>query len=998
MFHINYLQEKYPGGSPSLMKKASGRYYTSELVGHRLAGVVAEAFNNIKPNVDSIRIIDPFGGDGRLIDWFISNWIKLGYHPVCWNIELWDLHEDGFELAQNRFDWVVAEGHEINLTFKVVDSFQEACNKDGAFDIVLTNPPWELLKPDKREIELLPKEIREEYVSKMRSYDSWIAANYPISQPKRKFAGWGTNLSRVGLEVCLRLVPDEGIIGAVLPASILADYQTVSLRKKLLMEHALLDIGYYPAEAKLYDNADISSVTVVARKSGPPSTVVPLFTHCIEKEDENITIEINSSSLEKIDFVLPVAFGARAMELLNVISSRYPKWSEFETCDCSGLWAGREVDETGSSKWLMDKNGKMPLFIKGKMIDRYIIREVPDKVVARSKWTPPASAAYKRIVWRDVSRPSQKRRMIATEIPSGWVAGNSLGVAYFRDGNDTALRVLLGVMNSTVFEFQLRAYLATGHVSLSALRKVSVPSMEIVKNEKRFAKIVTNILDGNKNSEVIADAYVAKQLYSLTENEYLTVLKLFGKITPDDRVTYIEAYRSLNSDVLGEDELLKDEIISDQNTCLSQNNNFSLSRNVNNKKDNSLNEIEENESGNVLIFNHLTGRLSALDMQVVYSVPEGGNWKNIPESVPSKRIEQIRESYKRGGGSRSTYYGRLRRDRPSYTINTSLNRPGNGCHIHYEQDRVMSQREAARFQSFPDSFEFIGGQGAVNTQIGNAVPPLLAFQIAKTLGEPGVFIDLFSGAGGMGLGFKWAGWKPIVANDIEAKFLLTYSQNVHKKVIVGSITESVVFKKLVSAAEYARATGLPFWVLGGPPCQGFSTAGSKRTMEDSRNHLVWDYVRFLDQVRPDGFIFENVTGLLSMQGGTVFNAVREAFSSVMPSLGGQVLSTDNYAIPQRRKRLILVGQSSPDAIDWEPPEPITKLNIDELMSSSVPQAVTVEEAISDLPPLQAGENGSGLEYLKGPNSVYQALMRGFISPNEYLELIGKNERIWHEIN
>ena len=172
-------------------------------------------------------------------------------------------------------------------------------------------------------------------------------------------------------------------------------------------------------------------------------------------------------------------------------------------------------------------------------------------------------------------------------------------------------------------------------------------------------------------------------------------------------------------------------------------------------------------------------------MAIVHSVPPGGNWKNIPLSIPSKRIEQIRESYAQGKGSRSTYYGRLLNNMPSYTMNTYFNRPGNGCHIHYEQNRVLSQREAARLQSFPDSFDFSGSMGAINTQIGNAVPPLLSFQIAeiltKKLGSKGCYIDLFSGAGGLGLGFKWAGWESKLANDIEPKYLETFGRHIHPK-------------------------------------------------------------------------------------------------------------------------------------------------------------------------------------------------------------------------
>src|SRR3954447_7175940 len=121
--------------------------------------------------------------------------------------------------------------------------------------------------------------------------------------------------------------------------------------------------------------------------------------------------------------------------------------------------------------------------------------------------------------------------------------------------------------------------------------------------------------------------------------------------------------------------------------------------------------------------NHYSASLSALDMEIVRHVPAGGNWKNVPESVECKRLDGIRASFARGEGSRSTYYGRLRADAPSYTINTYFSRPGNGCHIHYSQDRVVSQREAARFQSFPDSFEFKGSRSAINKQIGNAVAP-----------------------------------------------------------------------------------------------------------------------------------------------------------------------------------------------------------------------------------------------------------------------------------
>ena len=94
-------------------------------------------------------------------------------------------------------------------------------------------------------------------------------------------------------------------------------------------------------------------------------------------------------------------------------------------------------------------------------------------------------------------------------------------------------------------------------------------------------------------------------------------------------------------------------------------------------------------------------------------------------------LTRIRHEAARGGGSRSTYYGRLRWDEPSYTIATYFNRPGNGCTIHPEADRMLTVREAARLQTFPDHVEFSGPARARHAQVGNAVPPLLAAQVAR---------------------------------------------------------------------------------------------------------------------------------------------------------------------------------------------------------------------------------------------------------------------------
>ncbi|CCI32539.1 DNA (cytosine-5-)-methyltransferase [Microcystis aeruginosa LEGE 11464] len=393
-----------------------------------------------------------------------------------------------------------------------------------------------------------------------------------------------------------------------------------------------------------------------------------------------------------------------------------------------------------------------------------------------------------------------------------------------------------------------------------------------------------------------------------------------------------------------------------------------------------------------MIPNHYSARLSELDLAMAIHIPPGGNWKNIPTSIPSQRLAQIRESYAKGGGSRSTYYGRLRPDAPAYTINTYFGRPGNGCHLHYDyaggQHRVISQREAARLQSFPDDFVFLGSRTAINTQIGNAVPPLLGYQIALHLGSPGIFVDLFSGAGGLALGFKWAGWLPVIANDIERIAIETYAKNVDSSVIVGDIQDPEISSKISSMANVARQLNpdAKLFVLGGPPCQGFSTAGNSRSMQDGRNSLFRNYTQIITLINPDGFVFENVMGLLNMEQGRVFEQIKMVLESVTDQLSVWKLDTANYGIPQRRKRVILVGLKQQLQIL---PPPVVTGDSTENGLIDLPSAVTTYEALSDLPPLESSQDGESLDYIFPPATDYQELMRGYISPEQYLNALRK---------
>lgn len=394
-----------------------------------------------------------------------------------------------------------------------------------------------------------------------------------------------------------------------------------------------------------------------------------------------------------------------------------------------------------------------------------------------------------------------------------------------------------------------------------------------------------------------------------------------------------------------------------------------------------------------MLDNHIAPSLSELDLLGISYVPEGCNWKSIPESVPSKRLDQIRRSYAEGKGSRSTYYGRLTRDMPAYTISTNFNRPGCGCNTHYDQDRTLTYREAARIQSFPDDFVFLGSKASVAKQIGNAVPPILAYQIASALPMKGAFIDLFAGAGGLALGFVWAGWEPVVSNDIVPDFLRTHAANIGGETVCGDISKPETLESICRAATEFREKhpGTPLFVLGGPPCQGFSTA-NYRSIQDARNWLFKEYTKVLAEVKPDGFIFENVTGILNFEKGTFFPRILSELGEHVEAFKVNKVNCANFGVPQRRERVIVLGASQSIVDDFEL-LPITRIEVRTKsvsritnvgVDSSYPLVPSVMDAIGDLPKVEAGEDASAADYTCVPSNVFQKLMRGQIDPADYI--------------
>lgn len=376
------------------------------------------------------------------------------------------------------------------------------------------------------------------------------------------------------------------------------------------------------------------------------------------------------------------------------------------------------------------------------------------------------------------------------------------------------------------------------------------------------------------------------------------------------------------------------------------------------------------------LYNHISPRLSDLEWEMAKHIPPGGNWQNIPVHIPSKRLEQIRRT-----GGRTTYYGRLRYDKPSYTITTYFNRLGNSSNLHPEQQRMISIREGARLQSFKDSFIFYGSKTSQYKQIGNAVPTLLARAVAETI-YPHInnksIIDLFSGAGGMSEGFLMEGFNVIGSNEIEKHFFETYKQNHssannENSLILGDITDSVIKEKIIKSKDNVDKVGL---VIGGPPCQGFSYAGW-RNPNDTRNQLFKDFVEVVREVRPEGFVMENVLGILTMRKG---EAIKEIIST-FEDLGYNVnkpfkLSAEEYGVPQKRKRVFIVGTLKDTQIN--PPKKLFSLE-----DENLPNPITVKEAIGGLPRIEADSGVFEVEIECKSTSPYESMIMGEIDFKEF---------------
>lgn len=216
-------------------------------------------------------------------------------------------------------------------------------------------------------------------------------------------------------------------------------------------------------------------------------------------------------------------------------------------------------------------------------------------------------------------------------------------------------------------------------------------------------------------------------------------------------------------------------------------------------------------------------------------------------------------------------------------------------------------------------------------------------------------IDLFAGVGGFSLGFEMAGFDVVFANEYDDSIANAYMKNhPNTKMMISDIQQLNIACELKTYKDNIDV------VIGGPPCQGFSQKGQRKSINDERNFLFKHFVKVVSFIRPKYFVMENVPNLLTSENGYFKNELTNLFNNIGYSVNAQIVNASDYGVPQNRKRAIIIGKLK--SVAPELPNPSDK-------------KTTIWEAISDLSYLQSGEGNECCEYTTNADSTYQKLMR-----------------------
>ncbi|MFH1175647.1 MAG: DNA cytosine methyltransferase [bacterium] len=232
-------------------------------------------------------------------------------------------------------------------------------------------------------------------------------------------------------------------------------------------------------------------------------------------------------------------------------------------------------------------------------------------------------------------------------------------------------------------------------------------------------------------------------------------------------------------------------------------------------------------------------------------------------------------------------------------------------------------------------------------------------------------IDLFSGVGGLSYGFACDdNFEIVAANEILMNMAKAYSLN-HPTVKVYAEDIKNFNAGKVEKDLNIKSSEIDI-VVGGPPCQAYSTVG-KRLNNDPRGKLFQEYYRVLKEFNPRLFLFENVKGLLSMQNGELLKTIISLFESLGYKVWHKLLNAADYGAPQMRERVVIIGSKLKTDFKYPEPTHYNPADAAGLFATKLKPYLTLEEAISDLPFIKSNEES--FEYSSEPQNDFQNFMR-----------------------
>ena len=244
-----------------------------------------------------------------------------------------------------------------------------------------------------------------------------------------------------------------------------------------------------------------------------------------------------------------------------------------------------------------------------------------------------------------------------------------------------------------------------------------------------------------------------------------------------------------------------------------------------------------------------------------------------------------------------------------------------------------------------------------------------------------IAIDLFAGAGGFGLGFKMAGFSVPMSLEIDAWACDTLRYNNPKMLVIQEdIVNFNTFTNIKNICPHQ-----PDVIIGGPPCQGFSIAGpATKDIKDPRNSLFKNFAQWISFLEPKAFVMENVKGLLTRRNGEgkkVIDIIKTTFADLGYFIEVWLLNAAEYGVPQIRERVFIVGNKAGKELGT----PRKTHSLDLLGEKGVQlsvfacvdivPAISLWDAISDLPPLEAREGEEEQSFTLEAKNYYQYLMR-----------------------